>query len=446
VLPPRTRFASLGEDRIAFQVWGDAPIAAVFVYGFFSHIELNWEVSALAHLFSRLGRSMRVVQFDRRGAGLSDRPDRPLTLEDRVDDLLAIVDAAGLDRVALLGLDDGAAASIMAAAGHPDRISHLVLYSPLVRMLRSDDFPWGAVQSADELRAIVDATLARWGDAGAGERLSLGAGEAEHELIAKYQRSAISPRGYRDVLMASLDIDVRPILPILSTPTLILHKRADPTIDFGQSRYLIDHVQDARLVELSGSSHLMADDDAHKIVEEITRFLTGRPPVEPHDRVLATVLFTDLVASTPTAYAQGDARWREILDDHDRIVRRAVQHHRGRLVKMTGDGVLATFDGPARAIHAGQTILEEVRQLGLEARAGVHTGEIELRDQDVAGISVHIGARIAELAQPNQLLVSRTVVDLIVGARIDVTEIGTRTLPGVPGTWPLFAVGKTDAP
>jgi pimeloyl-ACP methyl ester carboxylesterase len=204
-------------------MWGDGPITAVFVYGFFSHIELNWEVTPLARLFSRLGRSMRVVQFDRRGTGLSDRPDRPLTLEDRVDDLLAVIDTVGLETVALLGQDDGAAASIVAAAGHPDRISHLVLYSPLVRMLRSDDFPWGTVRSADELRAIVDATLAHWGDAGAGERLSRGADRADHELIARYQRSAISPRGYRDVLMASLDIDVRPILPILSIPTMVLH-------------------------------------------------------------------------------------------------------------------------------------------------------------------------------------------------------------------------------
>jgi class 3 adenylate cyclase len=391
-------------------------------------------------MLNRLSQFVRVVEFDRRGTGLSDRPDRPLTIEDRVDDVLAVIDATASDQVAVLGVSDGAATAVLLGAARPDRVSRLLLYAPLVRTRRSVDFPWGTFESRQELVASVDQTLDQWGEASASRRISPGATETELELLARYQRMAITPKGFRDAQLAALDIDIRPVLSALSVPTLVLHKSADPVVPVGQGRYLAANVAGARIVELSGTSHLLADDDVHTLIDEIVGCLTGLSPSEDPDRVLATMLFTDLVASTGAASTWGDRRWRDVLSDHDELVHDVVVRHRGRIVSTTGDGVLAVFDGPARAVRAALAIVHGVRALRLEARAGVHTGEVELRAKNIAGIAVHIAARIAALAQPGQVLVSRTVVDLVAGSQLHFTELGEYSLRGVPGSWQLLEV------
>jgi class 3 adenylate cyclase len=320
----------------------------------------------------------------------------------------------------------------------------LVLYGSLVRALRSVDFPWGAAQTRAEVEPLVEKIIEGWGEASTARMWSPAASEVELELIARYQRMAISPKGFRDTFMAAVDIDIRPVVPTVTVPTLVLHKSADPVNNIGQGRYLADRIPHARLVELDGSSHLIADDDVDRLLGEIVEFLTGTAPVEHRERVLATVLFTDLVASTEIAVARGDQHWLDLLDDHDRLVRDVVARFRGRVVKTTGDGVLATFDGPARAVRAGDAIVTSVRRLGVEARAGVHTGEVELREGDVGGVAVHIGARIAALAQPGQVLVSRTVVDLVIGSQLTFTDPDEHVLRGVPGSWTLFALVGTS--
>jgi class 3 adenylate cyclase len=437
---PTTRFTRVGDLHLAYQVWGDGPVDVVLVWGTMSHAEIIWEDPKMVRFFERLGRSVRVIQFDRIGTGLSDRPDRVPTLEDRMDDLLAVVDAVGCDRVALLGESEGGPTSILFSATHPERVSHLVLYAPLVRLLRSEDFPIGMPR--DVCEQFVEFSAANWGET---EGESIVFPEADEQRIAwfaRFRRMASSPKAWRDTMFANFDIDIRPVLPTLSVPTLVLHKADDILVSAEQGRYAAEHIPGARYIELRGVSHYLAEEDADRTADLTVEFVTGSAPAEEAERVLATVLFTDIVASTEKAVALGDQRWRDLLDDHDKVIRDAVERFRGRLVKTTGDGALATFDGPARAVRAGDAIVHGVQRLGIEARAGVHTGEVELRGADVGGVGVHIGARVAALAAPTQVLVSRTVIDLVVGSQLEFSDAGTHTLKGVPGSWPLFALAS----
>jgi class 3 adenylate cyclase len=435
---PRTRYASVGEYRVAYQVWGSGPIDLVIVWGTMSHVEIFWEDPPLARLFERLGRSMRVIQFDRLGTGLSDRPERLPALEERMDDLLAVIHAVGCTQVALLGESEGGAASVLFAATYPERVSHLVLYATVARLLWDEDFPAGADRS--KVEASVNAAVEHWGEPEIWSGFSPDASPERLAWGARYLRMAGGPKTFRDTIAAASDIDIRPLLSSISVPTLILHKEGDQIVTIDHGRYLAQHIPRATVYELQGRSHYLADDDTDRLVDVTVEFLTGTPPSYDADRVLATVLFTDIVASTEGAVAMGDARWRDVLDVHDRIVRDAVTRFRGRVVKTTGDGALATFDGPARAVRAAQAIISGVRQLGIESRIGIHTGEIELRDNDIGGLAVHIGARIAALAAPGQTLVSRTVVDLVAGSQLRFFDAGSHTLKGVPGTWALLAV------
>jgi class 3 adenylate cyclase len=435
---PNTRYTKVGDLQVAYQVWGEGSVDLVLVWGTMSHAEIFWEDPRMVRLFERLGRSVRVIQFDRIGTGLSDRPDRMPTLEDRMDDLLAVVDAAGCDRVALLGESEGGPTSILFAATHPERVSHLVLYAPLVRLLLSEDFPIGVPREVFE--QFVELSADNWGESAGESAVFPDADEQRIAWFARFRRMAASPKAWRDTMYANFDIDIRPVLSTLSVPTLVLHKADDILVGAAQGRYAAEHIPGARYIEMEGVSHYIAEEDVDRTVDLTLEFVTGSAPAEEAERVLATVLFTDIVASTEKAVALGDRRWRELLDDHDKLVRDAVERFRGRLVKTTGDGALATFDGPARAVRAGDAIVRGVHRLGIEARAGVHTGEVELRGADVGGVGVHIGARVASLAAPTQVLVSRTVIDLVVGSQLEFSDAGTHTLKGVPGTWPLFAL------
>lgn len=435
---PKTRYVGVGDLQVAYQVWGDGPVDVVFVWGTYSHVEVMWEDPRLARLYERLGRSVRVIQFDRTGTGMSDRPDRLPTLEDRIDDILAVIDAVGCERVALFGESEGCPTSALFAATHPNRVSHLVLYGPLVRLLQSDDFPAG--HPRELFQALIADSVANWGDDTAGLASAMDADPEQVAMMGRFRRMASSPKTFRDTLLANLDIDIRPVLSTVTVPTLVLHKADDLIVPIGQGRYAADHIPGAQFVELPGSGHYIAADDIDALIDVTVEFLTGSPASEETDRVLATVLFTDIVASTERAAAMGDRKWRDLLDDHDQLVRREVERHRGQLIKTTGDGALALFDGPARAVRCAQSIVSGIRSLGIEVRAGIHTGEVEVRGDDIGGIGVHIGARVASLAEPGHVLVSRTVVDLVVGSALEFSDAGTHTLKGVPGEWPLFAV------
>ena len=433
----------VGEYSVAYQVWGEGPIDLVIVWGLMSHVEVFWEDPPFARLLERFGRSIRVIQFDRLGTGLSDRPDRLPTLEDRMDDLRAVIDAVGCTRVALLGESEGGAEAILFAATYPEMVSHLVLYGALVHQLRDDDFPGGATPA--ERDEFIEFMTEHWGAPSTWAPFSPGASPERLAWGARYLRMAGGPKVLRDAILAAGEIDIRPVLPTLRIPVLVLYKSDDIVVPAVHGRYLVDHIPGAISAELEGRAHYLADDDADRLVDVAVEFLTGTRPADDIDRVLATVMFTDIVASTEKAVSLGDRRWRELLDEHDRLIRQVVRRFRGRVVKSTGDGALATFDGPARAVRAGDAIVAGIHRLGIEARVGVHTGEVELRGDDVGGIAVHVAARIATLAGPGQVLVSRTVVDLVAGSQLEFVDVGEHSLKGVPGARPLFSLGPPPA-
>lgn len=433
-----TRYASDGDVHIAFQVWGEGPIDLVLVWGLMSHCELFWEDPTMARFLESLGKVARVIQFDKRGTGMSDPVPQIPTLEERMDDVRVVMDAAGVERAAIFGESEGGPMSCLFAATYPERVSHLILYGPLVRLVSDETFGFGLPPAEFDglLKSMVDV----WGT---GLMMGLAAPSRANaeavELGARFERIALSRGEFRNLMQANAEIDIRPVLPSVSVPTLVLHRVDDAMVSIDQGRFAAAHINGARLVELPGPDHYVAAGDTDAVISEVRLFLTGEsedPDVDV-DRVLATVLFTDIVASTETATRLGDRRWSELLEDHDRLVRREVERHRGAVIKTTGDGALATFDGPARAVRAAQSVVKGVGVLGIEVRAGVHTGEIELRAGDIGGLGVHIGARISALAQPGQVLVSRTVVDLVAGSGIEFATAGTHVLKGVAGEWQL---------
>jgi class 3 adenylate cyclase/pimeloyl-ACP methyl ester carboxylesterase len=440
---PETRYAQSGELSIAYQVFGDGPRDIVFVPGFISHCDLSWETPLLRGIAERLGSFARVISFDKRGTGLSDRTLGFGTAEDRMDDIRAVMDTAGSERAAIIGLSEGGPLAVLFAATYPGRASALVLWDTWARVLVAPGYPIGA-DPADS-RVFIDAICDQWGS-GRGLRVVVQhmPNDADtNALLARYERSAATPTGVREIQQRNVEIDVRSALPAVSAPTLVMHREHDPVIPKRFGQYLADHIAGARFVELPGDWHtnggVGGEDDAMDVVEE---FLTGtrqeRRP-EP-DRVLKTVLFTDIVDSTARAASEGDKRWHDLLDAHDAAIRRELDRYRGEEVKTTGDGFLAAFDGPGRAINCAQAIASGAGALGLQVRAGLHTGECELRGDDLAGIAVHIGARVAALADPGEVMVTSTVRDLVAGSGIEFTDRGVHELKGVPGRWDLLAV------
>jgi len=436
---PETRYARSGDVHIAYQVVGEGPLDLVLVPGFVSQLDMQWADAGMARFLRGLASFARLILFDKRGTGLSDPVGAAPTLEERMDDVRAVMDAVGSERAALFGLSEGGPMSALFAATHPERTAALVLCGSFaVGVDVTRDNPGG--ERWHQIGATVRNALEHWGE---GQLLalfapSLAGWDAYRRVWGGFERAALSPGMARALWQIVSSIDVRHVLPAIRVPTLVL-RRTEDFMPIGLSRQLADEIPGARFVELPGD-HLPSTGDVEGLVGEIRSFLTGVREEPSADRVLATVLFTDIVGSTARAAAVGDRAWRDLLGDYHGLVRGELARFRGREVKTLGDGFLATFDGPGRAIHCACAIRDRVRPLGMQVRAGLHTGECELMGDDVGGIAVHIGARVMANAAPDEVLVSSTVRDLVVGSSVRFGDRGPRALQGVPGEWRLFVV------
>jgi pimeloyl-ACP methyl ester carboxylesterase len=437
---PEVRYARSGDVSIAYQVFGEGDIDLVLVPGFFSHVEMIWDFPPMARCLRRLASFARVAMFDRRGSGLSDPVAAAPTLEERMDDARAVMDAAGMDRAAVFGWSEGGAMSILLAAAHPDRVGSLVIYAGTPRTTYAPDYDFAlAKEDYEEGRKELIAPF--WGT---GATLEIAApSNADNEEFRRFfgrmERASASPRMFAQLVEMYFDIDVREAARAVRVPTLLLHRRQDLFVNVRHSRWLAENMPNAEYVELEGTDHnFWADPD--DVIGEMQRFLTGSAAAPEPDRILATVLFTDIVESTQRAVDLGDATWREVLHRHESAARAAVQAAGGRVVKWTGDGLMATFDGPGRAIAGAREIRRAAAAEGIGVRAGLHTGEIELIGDDVGGIGVHIAARVGALAGDGDILVSRTVKDLVAGSSLTFEDRGTHALKGVPEAWSLYAV------
>ena len=443
-MAPKTRYVTNGDVSIAYQVSGDGPLDLVLVPGFISHLELDWTNPAIVEYLEALMSFSRLIRFDKRGTGMSDPVPGVPTLEDRMEDVRAVMDAAGSERAALFGLSEGGPMAALFAATYPERTSALILYG---------SFACGG--ATPEEGGITDANypqildmLDEWGD---GKILdifapSVVADDATRRLVGTYERMAASPGMARALIQAARELDVRPVLPSIQVPTLVLHRKDEMVSPVEAARYMAAQIPGARLVELPGNDHVPWTGDRQALVHEVEEFLTGARHVHEADRVLTTVLFTDIVGSTEQAANLGDSRWRELLERHDGVAREEVERFRGRVVKSLGDGMLACFDGPARAIRCAEAIRDRVvEELQVQIRAGVHTGECEAMGADLGGMAVHIGSRVASHAGPGEVLVSSTVKDLVVGSGLAFAEAGEHELKGVPGAWRLYRVARARA-
>jgi class 3 adenylate cyclase len=440
---PQTRYAKAPDGvSIAYQVVGDGPRDLVWVPGWVSHLEAIWEEPTAARFLERLASFSRLILFDKRGTGMSDRvpPSELPTLEQRMTDVLAVCDAVGSEHVALLGVSEGAPLCVLFGATYPARTTAIILLGGFARELVGDGYQWG--HTREGLDAFLDEIANDWGgpvglDIRAPSRAK---DERFRATWARYLRMGASPSAVMALVRMNSEIDVRPILASCHVPTLVLHRTGDQAIPVESGRYLAAHIPGAKLVELPGNDHLPWVGDSDAILDEIEEFLTGhRHQIEP-DRVLATVLFTDIVGSTQRAAEIGDKAWGDLLAAHHAIVREQIARFGGQEMGTAGDGFLATFDGPARGIRCALAIALAIRPIGLDIRAGLHTGEVELVPGDIRGLAVHIGARIGALAGPGEVLVSRTVKDLVVGSGLVFVDRGTHRLKGVPDEWQVFAV------
>jgi class 3 adenylate cyclase len=445
---PTTRYTRSADVNIAYQVVGDGPIDLVVVPGWVSQVEAMWEEPTHEAFLRRLAVFSRLILFDKRGTGLSDRVslDRLPTLEDRMDDVRAVMDAAGSERAALFGTSEGGVMCALFAATYPQRTTALIMYASYARRIWTSDYPWAPTPTEREV-SIADVE-ASWG--GPTQLDVLAPDYADDERLqdwwARYLRMAASPGAAAALLRMNSQIDIRPILPSIGVPTLIMHRVGDLDIDVGGSRYMAQQIPGAKYVELAGRNHLWFVGDTDAIVGEIEEFVTGVRHSTEFDRVLATVMFTDIASSTTVAAELGDRRWRALLESHNALVRRELQRNRGVEVDNAGDGFLAHFDGPARAIRCAMAIVDGAARLGLGVRAGVHTGECEVVDGKLRGVAVHIGARVMAAAAPGEVMVSRTVHDLIAGSGLELVDSGHHELKGVPGEWQLFTVRRIASP
>ena len=443
-MAPTTRYAKASDGvSIAYQVIGDAPRDLVWVPGWVSHVEAAWDEPTMARFFERLATFSRLILFDKRGTGLSDRvPESELpTLEMRMGDVRAVCDAVGSQRAALLGVSEGAPMCALYAATYPERTTAIILLGGFARRREAADYPFGS--SIEQHTAFLREIERDWGGpVGLEIRAPSKLGDTRfRETWARYLRMGASPGAALALTRMNGEIDVRPILGAIRVPTLVLHRTGDRTIPVEAGRYLAEQIPEASLVELAGDDHLPWIGDSDAVLGEIEEFLTGARTRPESDRVLATVLFTDIVGSTKRAAELADSAWADVLQAHHARVREQLARYAGREIGTAGDGFLAIFDGPARAVRCALAIAGALRPLGLEVRAGLHTGEIELAGDDVRGLAIHIGARIAALAGAGEVLVSRTVRDLVVGSGLTFQERGTHVLKGVPDEWQVFAAG-----
>lgn len=442
-----TRYALSGDVNIAYQVAGDGPFDVIFVPGFVTHVELQWRLPGMGDFIRGLGSFSRLIRFDKRGTGMSDPVSGAPSLETRMDDVRAVMDAVGSRRAAFYGLSEGAAMSIMFAATYPERTAALVVRSCSPRTMWAPDFPWGRRDEA--YRREVNQALQVFGERAEAREAVRALGmhnDDEVEAFIDYIRYGTSPGMLAALYRMNKEIDIRHVLSAVGVPTLVLHGSEDQIVPVEAGAYTARRIRSARFVEMPGMGHLALGAGA-RIQAEVERFLTdvwqagGWEDTEP-DRMLATVLFTDIVESTAKAVELGDRHWSELLERHNTLVRRQLLRFRGREIDTAGDGFFATFDGPARAIRCACAITDGVRELGLSIRAGLHTGECEIADSNVAGIAVHTGARVAAQAGADEVLVSNTVKDLVAGSGIKFIDRGAHELKGIPGQWRLFAVDR----
>jgi len=439
---PRTRYAKSGDISIAYQVVGGSPLTLVFASGWISHVEVMWEEPLFAQFITRLSSFARVILFDKRGTGASDRDGGYPTLDDRMDDIRAVMDAAGVERAALFGVSEGGNMSMMFAAAHPERVSHLMLFGVFAKRAWSEDYPWAP--TAEARRAWIEDLVANWGDAP--DLSSLAPSRAHDPAFAEWfgrmARMAASPGSARRLAELNTQIDVRDVLPAISVPTLVLHRVGDLDARIEEGRYIASRVPGARIVELEGADHLPWTCGVDQVCGEIEEFITGVRGGPANDTTLSTILCTDIVGSTARRAALGDARWRELIASHDAGVRAILRRRQGAEINTTGDGVLAAFSSPSRALHAAFDIQEMARGLDLPVRAGVHTGECQRAGPAVSGIAVDICVRVASCAGEAQVFASRTVRDLTIGAGFTFEDAGVYALKGAPGEWQLLQVAR----
>ncbi|MGA8155119.1 MAG: adenylate/guanylate cyclase domain-containing protein [Rhodoplanes sp.] len=432
---PITRYAKSGDIHIAYQVIGDGPVDLILAPGFVSHIENYWDEPGLARWLNRLASFSRLIIFDKRGTGLSDRVSDLPSMDERMDDMRAVLDAVGVERAAVMGISEGGSLATVFAAHHQARCEALVLYGAFAKFTS-----WFPTEEA--LQQLFEYIDTQWGG---GASLPMFAPSMADDPVyqqwwGKFERLGANPGAAIALMRMNSQIDITDILPSVRVPTLVVHRTDDVTVNIEGGRTLARRIPNARLLELPGKDHIPSVGDSETYLQEIEEFLTGKKSVPILDRVLATVLFTDIVDSTARAETLGDQAWRDLLACHDSAVRKQLARFRGKEVQSLGDGFLATFDGPARAIHCARSIKDSVRQLGVPVRIGLHTGEVELADNNVQGIAVHIASRVASLASADDILVTRTVKDLVAGSGLAFQDFGSRLLKGVSEEWQLYSV------
>ena len=440
-MPPETQYARSGDVSIAYQTVGDGPLDLLFTPGWISHVEHVWEWPALRRFMERLASFSRLIIFDRRGTGLSDRLTEGFTTDCEVDDVLAVLDAVGSERTAVMTYGGGGGVGALLAAREPERVSALIMYASIASATRAPDYTW--THTREERRELFEHVAANWGN---GVELtqfapSVAGDQAFQRWLQRLQRLAASPGSVRAIFESGEDMDVREVLPTIRVPTLVLHRADDVSISPRHSQYIAAHIPGAELVELQGQDSFFWTGDADALLDEVEEFLTGGRSGGELTRALLTVMFTDIIGATRHAADLGDSRWRDTLERHDAIVRRELRRYGGHEVKTIGDSFLATFDGPPSiAVRCAAAIVEAVRECDIEVRIGLHTGECELLGADVGGMAVHIAARVVDLAGPSQVIASGTVRGAIVGSPFEFDYLGWRELKGVPVEWPLYSL------
>jgi class 3 adenylate cyclase len=442
---PRTQYVKVGDGEVAYQTFGDGPLDLLYCYGLGNHVELVWDVLGLGPFFTRLASFARVIFFDRRGTGASDGvPSQGIpTWEEWTEDMSAVLQAAGSQRAAIMAALETGPIAVLYAAMHPEVVSALVLLNTTARYLVDDDYPIG--DSQEQIDAIVGLVAESWGSLDFARLInpSLVSDDDYLHRVALLMRASATPRSAAAQYRAMFEtLDVRDVLPLVQAPTLVLHASEDPLQHLDHGRYLAEHIEHARFATLPGGDLGLHPLSCQRLGDEVAEFLTGVRVDTTVERILTTVLFSDIVGSTERAASLGDHQWRTVLDRHDTAVRDQLRVFRGREINTTGDGFLACFDGPARAIRCAESMLQATTDLGLQLRIGLHTGECEARGDDLGGVAVHIAARVGALAGPSEVLVSRTVRDLVVGSGIVFEDRGTHALKGVPDEWQLFAVTR----
>jgi class 3 adenylate cyclase/pimeloyl-ACP methyl ester carboxylesterase len=437
---PETRYAKKGDAHIAYQVVGEGPLDLVLVSTWFSHVEARWDLPGYVRYLRRLASFSRLISFDKYGMGLSDPiPSKELPpLEDWMDDVSAVMDAVGLERAAIMGVAEASPMAELFAATYPERTTALVLVNATARISAAPGYEVGAPPDVQE--RLVSMAEQTWGrdDLIAGINPTLAGDSAALEAWGRYFRLSASPATAAAVMRMLFELDVRDVLPTIRVPTLVVHRQDNPIVTIEQGRYVADQIEGASFVAVPGADYGLAVGDIDVVIDEVEEFLTGSRPAHATDRVLATVLFTDIVDSTRRAVELGDARWRDVLERHDELARTEVARFGGAISDFTGDGLVASFEGPARAVRCALALRDRLRTLGLDIRAGVHTGEVERRSEGMAGIGVHIAARVLALAGADEVLVSRTVRDLVTGSGLTFVDRGTHALKGVPEEWEIL--------